>query len=72
VLRWFAHAVPLDPTDAQYMAGWHQGATAGGFSLHAAVRIKGRDRAGLERPRHASLPENAGWPESFYAGLPAR
>ena len=28
------------------MAGWDHG---GGFSLDAAVRIEGRDRAGLER-----------------------
>ena len=46
VLRWFARAGPLDPADAQDMAGWHHG---GGFSLDAAVRIEGSDRAGLER-----------------------
>jgi hypothetical protein len=46
VLRWFARAGPLDPADARDMAGWHHG---GGFSLDAAVRIEGPDRAGLER-----------------------
>ena len=46
VLRWFARAGPLDPADARDMAGWHHG---GGFSLDAAVRIEGSDRAGLER-----------------------
>ena len=46
VLRWFARAGTLDPADAQDMAGWHHG---GGFSLDAAVRIEGLDRAGLER-----------------------
>ena len=46
VLRWFARAGPLDPADAQDMAGWHHG---GGFSLDASVRIEGSDRAGLER-----------------------
>jgi hypothetical protein len=46
VLRWFARAGPLDPADAQDMAGWHHG---GGFSLDASVRIDGPDRAGLER-----------------------
>jgi len=25
VLRWFAGAGPLDPADAQAMAGWHHG-----------------------------------------------
>jgi hypothetical protein len=25
VLRWFAHAGPLDPADARDMAGWHHG-----------------------------------------------
>ena len=46
VLRWFARAGHLDQTDARDMAGWHHG---GGFSLDAAVRIEGSDRAGLER-----------------------
>jgi hypothetical protein len=46
VLRWFARAGHLDPADARDMAGWHHG---GGFSLDAAVRIEGADRAGLER-----------------------
>ena len=46
VLRWFARAGHLDPADARDMAGWHHG---GGFSLDAAVRIEGSDRAGLER-----------------------
>jgi Putative transposase len=46
VLRWFARAGTLDPADARDMAGWHHG---GGFSLDAAVRIDGHDRAGLER-----------------------
>ncbi len=40
VLRW------LDPDDAHAMREWHND---GGFSLDAAVRIPGRDRAGLER-----------------------
>ena len=46
MLRWFARAGHLDPADARDMAGWHHG---GGFSLDAAVRIEGTDRAGLER-----------------------
>ena len=46
VLRWFARAGLLDSADARDMAGWHHG---GGFSLDAAVRIEGPDRAGLER-----------------------
>jgi hypothetical protein len=46
VLRWFARARTLDPADARAMAGWDHG---GGFSLDAAVRIDGHDRAGLER-----------------------
>jgi hypothetical protein len=46
VLRWFARAGPLDPADAQDMAGWDHG---GGFSLDAAMRIDGHDHAGLER-----------------------
>ena len=46
VLRWFARAGLLDPTDVRDMAGWHHG---GGFSLDASVRIDDHDRAGLER-----------------------
>ena len=46
MLRWFAHAVTLDPADARDMAGWDHG---GGFSLDASVRIDSADRAGLER-----------------------
>ena len=46
VLRWFARAGHLEPTDAREMAGWDHG---GGFSLDASVRIEGQDRPGLER-----------------------
>lgn len=46
VLRWFARAGPLDPADAQDMAGWNHG---GGFSLDGSVRIEAPDRTGLER-----------------------
>ena len=54
VLRWFARAGLLDPTDVRDMAGWHHG---GGFSLDASVRIEGHDRAGLERPlRYCARP----------------
>ena len=45
-LSWFARAGLLDSADARDMAGWDQ---AAGFSLDAAVRIEGADRAGLER-----------------------
>lgn len=46
VLRWFATRGYLDKDDAKEMAAWSNG---GGFSLDAAVRIEGHDRAGLER-----------------------
>jgi hypothetical protein len=45
VLRWFARSGLLEPEEARDMRGWAHG----GFSLDAAVRIAGRDRAGLER-----------------------
>lgn len=45
VLRWFARSGLLEAADAQDMLGWEHG----GFSLDAAVRIAGDDRAGLER-----------------------
>ncbi len=45
MLRWFARSGLLDATDAQDMLGWEHG----GFSLDAAARIAGGDRAGLER-----------------------
>jgi hypothetical protein len=45
VLRWFARTGRLDAEDARDRLGWDNG----GFSLDAAVRIGGRDRAGLER-----------------------
>jgi len=44
-LRWFARSGLLEADDARDMLGWEKG----GFSLDAAVRIGGRDRAGLER-----------------------
>jgi hypothetical protein len=46
VLRWFAARGYLDKDDVKEMAAWSSG---GGFSLDAAVRIEGHDRAGLER-----------------------
>ena len=46
VLRWFVRRGLLDADDAQAMREWHND---GGFSLDAAVRIPGWDRAGLER-----------------------
>jgi hypothetical protein len=45
VLRWFARSGLLEHADAQDMLTWEHG----GFSLDAAVRIAGDDRAGLER-----------------------
>jgi hypothetical protein len=45
VLRWFARSGGLPAADARDMLGWEHG----GFSLDAAVRIAGDDRAGLER-----------------------
>ena len=45
VLRWFARNGGLAAADAQDMLTWEHG----GFSLDAAVRIAGDDRAGLER-----------------------
>ena len=46
VLRWFVRRGWLDADDAHAMHEWHND---GGFSLDAAVRIPGWDRAGLER-----------------------
>jgi len=46
VFRWFARHGYLDRDDAKEMAQWGNG---GGFSVDASVRIKGYDRAGLER-----------------------
>jgi len=45
VLRWFARSGLLVPEEARDMLGWAHG----GFSLNAAVRMAGPDRAGLER-----------------------
>jgi len=45
VLRWFARSALLDADDVRAMLAWD----SGGFSLDAAVRISGHDRAGLER-----------------------
>jgi hypothetical protein len=45
VLRWFARSGLLEAAVARDMLGWEHG----GFSLDAAVRIAGDDRAGLER-----------------------
>jgi hypothetical protein len=45
VLRGFARSGGLPAGDARDMLGWDHG----GFSLDAAVRIAGDDRAGLER-----------------------
>lgn len=46
VLRTFVRRGLIEPCDAEEMAGWEHG---GGFSVDAAVRIDGNDRAGLER-----------------------
>ncbi len=46
VLRTFVRRALIDQCDAEEMAGWDHG---GGFSVDAAVRIEGNDRAGLER-----------------------
>ncbi len=46
VLRWFVRRGLLDADEARAMGEWHND---GGFSLDAAVRIPGWDRAGLER-----------------------
>jgi Putative transposase len=45
VLRWFALRGLLEAVDVKSMLGWEHG----GFSLDAAVRIAGDDRAGLKR-----------------------
>ncbi len=45
VLRWFARNALLEPKEARDMLGWAHG----GFSLDAAMRMAGQDRAGLER-----------------------
>ena len=44
-LRWFARSGLLEPEDARDRLAWENG----GFSLDAAVRIGGQDRARLER-----------------------
>ena len=46
VLRTFVRRALIEKCDAEEMAGWEHG---GGFSVDAAVRIEGNDRAGLER-----------------------
>lgn len=46
ILRVFVRRGLIEKCDAQEMAGWDHG---GGFSVDAAVRIEGNDRAGLER-----------------------
>jgi hypothetical protein len=46
VLRTFVRRGLIEKCDAEEMAGWDHG---GGFSVDAAVRIEGNDRAGLER-----------------------
>ena len=46
VLRVFVRRGLIEKCDAEAMAGWEHG---GGFSVDAAVRIEGSDRAGLER-----------------------
>jgi hypothetical protein len=46
VLRIFVRRALIEQCDAEEMAGWEHG---GGFSVDAAVRIEGNDRAGLER-----------------------
>jgi flagellar biosynthesis protein len=46
VLRTFVRLGLIGKCDAEEMAGWDHG---GGFSVDAAVRIEGNDRAGLER-----------------------
>jgi len=45
VLRWFARSGLLEAADAQDMLTWEHA----GFSLDAAVRMAGDERAGLER-----------------------
>jgi len=49
VLRWFVRRGWLEADEARAMRDWHND---GGFSLDAAVRIPGWDRAGLERLLH--------------------
>ena len=46
ILRTFVRRGLIEKCDAEEMAGWEHG---GGFSVDAAVRIEGNDRAGLER-----------------------
>jgi hypothetical protein len=46
VLCTFVRRGLIEQCDAEEMAGWDHG---GGFSVDAAVRIEGNDRAGLER-----------------------
>lgn len=46
ILRTFVRRGLIEKCDAEEMAGWDHG---GGFSVDAAVRIEGNDRAGLER-----------------------
>jgi len=46
ILRVFVRRGLIEKCDAEEMAGWDHG---GGFSVDAAVRIEGNDRAGLER-----------------------
>jgi hypothetical protein len=46
ILRTFVRRALIEKCDAEEMAGWEYG---GGFSVDAAVRIEGNDRAGLER-----------------------
>ena len=43
VLRWFAHSDLLDADNARNMLGWDNA----GFSLDGAMRVGGRERAGL-------------------------
>lgn len=46
ILRTFVRRGLIEKDDAAEMVGWEHG---GGFSVDAAVRIEGNDRAGLER-----------------------
>jgi len=46
ILHVFVRRGLIEKCDADEMAGWDHG---GGFSVDAAVRIEGNDRAGLER-----------------------
>ncbi len=56
VLRWFVRCGLLDADDAHAMHEWHND---GGFSLDAAVRIPGWDRAGLERVLRCAITQNS-------------